>query len=129
VHKISDELYGRSQTRRGCPIEYVNGIERHKSGWPHSHALLRIPNVDMSDRGQFSLGDWRKRLTDTGGYADLSRPINQALTLAYVCKYVTKDGDLELSPNLSPTADPSPPLFTPGQPARTVPRSRNRAAA
>src|SRR6185437_13212033 len=51
VHMISDELYGRRETRRrGTPIEYVNGIERHKSGWTHSHALLRVPGVDLEDR-------------------------------------------------------------------------------
>jgi hypothetical protein len=107
---MSNELYGRSRTRRSCPIEYVNGLERHKSGWPHSHALLRFPDVDLSDRDQFSLAEWQQRVTDTGGFSWLSRPRNQGDVVGYVTKYVTKDGALELSPNLSPAVDVRPSL-------------------
>ncbi len=110
VHQMSNELYGRSRTRRSCPIEYVNGLERHKSGWPHSHALLRFPDVDLSDRDQFSLAEWQQRVTDTGGFSWLSRPRNQGDVVGYVTKYVTKDGALELSPNLSPAVDVRPSL-------------------
>jgi hypothetical protein len=112
VHKISDELYGRHVTRRGTPIEYVTGIERHKSGWPHSHAVLRFPGVDMADPQQFSLAFWQQWITDTGGWSWLSVPRNQGDVVTYVTKYVTKEGDLILSPNLSPAVDPSPALLT-----------------
>lgn len=110
VHQLSNELYGRARTRRGTPIEYVNGIERHKSGWPHSHALLRTPDVDLADRQQLSLEHWQKFISDTGGWCWLTRPISQVDTTRYVTKYVTKDGELLLSPNLSPVFDPTPPL-------------------
>lgn len=111
VHKVSAELYGRAETRRGCPIEYVNGIERHKSGWPHSHALLRFPRIDLADPSQLNLVAWRERITATGGFCWLSRPRSQADTVSYVTKYVTKDGDLVLSPNLSPVIDRTPALL------------------
>lgn len=110
LHLMSNELYGRARTRRGCPIEYVNGIERHKSGWPHSHALLRIPDVDLADPLQLSLATWQKRITETGGFAWLSRPRDQADVVSYTTKYVTKDGELILSGNLSPGTDPNPAL-------------------
>jgi hypothetical protein len=110
VHKMSDELYGRARTRRYLPIEYVNGIERHKSGWPHSHALIRTPEVDLADPEQLSLEHWQKFITDTGGWCWLTRPRDQAGVVAYVTKYVTKDGELVLSPNLSPAVDPTPAL-------------------
>jgi len=110
VHQISDALYGRSETRSGSPIEYVNGIERHKSGWPHSHALLRFPGVDLDDPAQLSLAYWQQRITATGGFAWLSRPRSQGDVVGYVTKYVTKDGELALSPNLSPAIDPRPSL-------------------
>jgi hypothetical protein len=110
VHKMSDELYGRAVTRQRCPIEYVNGIERHKSGWPHSHALLRLPDVDLSERDQFSLADWQKAISDTGGWCWLTRPRAQGDVVAYVTKYVVKDGELVLSDNLQPSFDPTPPL-------------------
>lgn len=108
VHEISKELYGRARTRRGCPIEYVNGIERHKSGWPHSHALLRFPGVDLDDPLQLSLADWQKRISEGGGFCHLTRPRSQACVVSYTTKYVTKDGELILSGNLSPEIDPNP---------------------
>ncbi len=111
-NQMSDELYGRSVTRRCNPIEFVNGIERHKSGFPHSHALLRLPNVDLAERSQFSLADWQQRMSKTGGWAWLSRPRDQADVTSYVTKYVTKDGELVLSDNLSPAVDPLPSLLT-----------------
>ena len=109
---MCDELYGRAVRRkRRNPIEYVNGIERHKTGWPHSHALLRLPGVDVSDREQFSLAEWQKWITGTGGFAWLSPPRSQGDVVSYVTKYVTKDGELALSDNLSPAVDRTPPLW------------------
>lgn len=110
VHQMSDELYGRSVTRRGTPIEYVNGIERHKSGWPHSHALLRFPGVDLADPLQLNLAAWKKRIDETGGFSWPSRPRQQGDVVSYVTKYVTKDGELVLSDNLSPAVDLRPAL-------------------
>jgi len=110
VHQISNDLYGRAATRRSCPIEYVNGVERHKSGWPHSHALVRLPDVDLDHRDQFSLEHWQRWITETGGWCWLSRPRNQEHTVSYVTKYVVKDGELVLSDNLSPITDPRPSL-------------------
>lgn len=110
VHKMGDHLYGRSRMRRGSPIEYINGIERHKSGWPHSHALIRLPGVDLADRTQFNLGDWQRFICDTGGWCWLSRPRDQQDVVSYTTKYVIKDGDLRLSDNLSPALDPTPAL-------------------
>jgi hypothetical protein len=110
AHKMSDHLYGRAVTRRGCPIEYVNAIERHKSGWPHAHALMRLPGVDLADRNQLNLVEWQKFITETGGWCRLEPLGDQANVVSYVTKYVTKDGELILSPNLSPRTDPTPAL-------------------
>lgn len=120
VHQISDEVYGRARTRRACPIEYVSGIERHKTGWPHSHALLRLPDVDLGDRAQLSLEHWQRYMTQTGGWCWLSRPRSQGDVTSYVTKYVVKDGDLVLSENLSPAIDPYPPLTRTPAPARAA---------
>lgn len=102
VHKMADEVYGRHWERRGQGIEYVCGMERHKSGWPHSHALLRVPGVDLADRNQLSLAHWQKFISDTGGYCWLERPKAQDDVVAYTTKYVLKEGDLILSDNLNP---------------------------
>lgn len=101
-HKIADEMYGKHWERRGAGVEYVCGMERHKSGWPHSHALLRLANVDINDAGHFSLAYWQKFITETGGYAWLQRPTSQSDVVAYTTKYVLKEGDLILSDNLNP---------------------------
>ena len=110
LHRISDELYGRVVTRRACPIEYVNGIERHKSGWPHSHALVRFPGVDVSDPLQLNLAYWQRWISDKVGWSRLDRPRVQGDVVRYCTKYVVKGGDLVLSDNLSPTVDPRPGL-------------------
>jgi hypothetical protein len=110
---MARDVYGRTATRNGrSPVEWINGLERHKSGWPHSHALLRLPDVDVADREQFSLAEWQKRISDTGGYCWLSRPRAQADVVSYVTKYVTKDGELRLSDNLSPAVNRHPALWT-----------------
>lgn len=106
---MSDAVYGRSVTRKGNPIEYVNGIERHRSGWPHSHAVMRLPQVDLSDQVQFNLAYWQRHMSEDG-WCWLSRPRGQADVVSYVTKYVTKDGELVLSENLSPSVDRTPPL-------------------
>ena len=110
-NQISTELYGRSRTRKRNPIEYVAGIERHKSWNPHSHLLIRLPGVNVDDRDRFSIADWQKRISATGGWCWLSRPRDQADVTSYVTKYVTKDGELVLSANLEPSA--AGPLFQP----------------
>lgn len=102
THKIADHLYGRHWERRGQGVEYVCGMERHKSGWPHSHALLRLPSIDLADANLFSLEYWQKYITDTGGFCYLVRPKNQEDVVNYTTKYVLKEGDLILSPNLNP---------------------------
>jgi hypothetical protein len=101
-HKIADEIYGRHWERRGYGVEYVVGIERHKSGWPHSHAVVRLPGVEVADPTQFSLAHWQKWITDTGGYCWLTRPRQQSDVVSYCTKYVLKEGDLILSDNLNP---------------------------
>lgn len=101
-HKIADSVYGKRWERRGQGLEYVIGMERHRSGWPHSHGVIRIPNVDLSDALQFSLAEWQKFISETGGFCHLSRPRNQSDVVSYCTKYVLKEGDLTLSDNLNP---------------------------
>ena len=100
--KVNDSLYGKHWRRRGVGIEYVTGIERQQRGSCHTHSLLRLPNHDVRDREQFSLKTWQKFATSLGGFAWLEIPRDTADITAYVTKYVLKDGELELSPNLNP---------------------------
>lgn len=102
VHKMADQVYGKHWQRRVSGIEYVVGMERHRSGWPHSHAVLRVPEVDVSDRSQFSLAHWKRFIDETGGFCKLERPRDQGDVVSYCIKYLLKEGDLHLSGNLNP---------------------------
>ena len=100
--KVNDELYGKNWQRRGEGVEYVTGIELQKRGSCHTHSLARLPNHDVRDREQFSLASWQRFATSLGGFAWLEIPKSTADITAYVTKYVLKDGELVLSPNLNP---------------------------
>lgn len=103
MNKASDHVYGRHWDRRGMGVQWVVGLERTKRGWPHSHAICRFPMVDIAGpegREMFDLGYWSKWMSSTGGFAWLELPHSKQAVINYVCKYVVKDGDLELSPNV-----------------------------
>lgn len=100
ANHLSDHLYGRNWDRRGLGVQWVCGLERTKQGWPHSHAVVRAPLVDTRNREQLDWGYWQQWFTKTGGFCWLEPIRSQADVLGYVTKYVVKDGELELSPNV-----------------------------
>lgn len=103
THKVNDHVYGRRWERRGEGVQWVAGLERTKQGWPHSHAVVRFPGRDIrgaAGRNIFDLGYWQGWMTDTGGFAWLELPKSEQAVVAYVTKYVVKDGELELSPQV-----------------------------
>lgn len=63
------------------------GLERHKSGWPHAHAVLKLAGGfqkgDLAGMGQ----SWFRE----HGYAKLEVPRSAGDVSAYVSKYVVKD--------------------------------------
>lgn len=88
--------------RIGRPVEAaVVGIEAHKSGWPHCHALVRLPGGLQYPDVQLLGQTWYERR----GYAKLEAPKTQHDVCLYVSKYVTKDlarGDVLLWPSHGP---------------------------
>jgi len=76
----------------------VLAIERHKSGNPHAHALLRFPG-GLPDTLRHII---QTVFTESGGWCKLEKPRSQGDTLEYVTKYVAKDGDLYFTPNFRP---------------------------
>lgn len=109
ANKASDHVYGKHWDRRGLGIQHLVGIERHKSGNPHAHALWRFPLIDI--RGQegkaiFDLGYWKQWIDATGGFCRLELPRSAEATVAYVSKYVVKDGELHWSDNCTFPAVP-----------------------
>jgi hypothetical protein len=74
----------------GQPVQAaVVGIERHKSGWPHMHTLLKFPTGVqkglLSGMGQAWFAEH--------GYAKLELPRSRDDVAIYVAKYVSKDID------------------------------------
>lgn len=105
---VERHIYGRRREPGGHSLQWVVGIERTKQGWPHSHAVVRFPLISPGPlppgvalpRDIFDLSYWQPWMTDTGGFAWLEIPRSQQAVVNYVSKYVTKDGDLELSRSL-----------------------------
>lgn len=82
----------------GRPVEAaVVGVERHRSSWPHAHAVMRLPG-GLRTHDVVALGQsWFA----PHGFAKLELPKSRDDVVAYVCKYVTKDleqGNLILWP-------------------------------
>jgi hypothetical protein len=103
IAQVNDELHGRHWRRDGKGAAWVAGVERHKSGNPHLHALVYVPSLDLRDRRVFSLDDWQPRFSD-GGFAwlELVHVVERVST--YLAKYILKDGDIHIAPSLQEIA-------------------------
>ena len=102
IHKVNDSLYGKRWTKRTAGIEYVTGLERQARGSVHIHALWRFPDHDPADALTFSRRRWQAFADNLGGIARLEPVRSQTDVVAYVTKYVLKEGDLDLSPGFNP---------------------------
>jgi hypothetical protein len=101
MHTASDHVYGKNWDRRGTGLQWLCGLERTKQGWPHSHAVVRFPLVDIrgpEGKAVFDLAYWHHKFSD-GGFAWLELPRSELAVVNYVSKYVVKDGELEWSRN------------------------------
>jgi hypothetical protein len=117
MNRINRHLYGRHHDKRGQGIEYVIGIERQKRGSAHSHTLVRFPDHAVTPE----LMSWMKKTAlgkripnpqkhemnfpyrgGLSGNSKIEIPRDHADVTTYVCKYVTKEGELHFSPNLNP---------------------------
>ena len=108
THIANDSIYGRRWERRGQGVQWVAGIERHKSWNPHLHAVLTFPDFDVAgEQGRtfFPLAQWQETFTRTGGICRLELARSSDDVGGYVTKYVVKDGELHWSPLLSFTAE------------------------
>lgn len=101
---VNKSLYGNHWNRRTLGVEWVTGYEQQNRGSWHTHSLVRLPDHDVNDPAHFSLAYWQKKASDLGGWAHLTRPRNQEAISAYVCKYVLKDGYIDLSSGFDPAA-------------------------
>lgn len=98
LSKINRECYGvRWYKRVDGGLMWARGQEFHKSGKIHFHAVVAAPNADLNTlTRRMRWVDW---WWQEFGIARIEAPQSQAHVTAYVSKYVTKDGEVDFSPN------------------------------
>ena len=106
ISKINRELYGVRwyKTQHGG-IQWARGQEFHKSGRIHFHAVIAAPNDNLNSltRRMRWVEWWWKEM----GIARIEEPKSQDDINAYVSKYVTKDGEVDFSPNFDRYVPPA----------------------
>lgn len=118
LSKINRECYGvRWYKRPDGGLQWARGQEFHKSGRIHFHALVAAPTADLNQiTRRMRWVDWWWR---EFGIARIERPESQAEVSAYVSKYVTKDGEVDFSPNFDRYVPPELDYGTTPQPTGT----------
>lgn len=103
---LNRELHGNNWKRRGVVgAQSLLGIERHKSGFPHSHAVIGHPDIDLG-AGELSALRRALRLTceEEWGFAKLEVAKSAEHCNAYVAKYIAKEGEIVISDHLEALA-------------------------
>lgn len=102
LNLLNRELHGNHWKRRGITgAQSILGVERHKSGWPHSHAVIGHPDLDIGSAQYNALRRGLKLECDhQWGNSKVEVAKNPLHCNRYVAKYITKDGELEISPDL-----------------------------
>lgn len=115
VQRINAELYGRHWARRWHRgLQWAVGQEFHKDGRLHLHSVVAAPTGDLYRLIRFS--EWHELWRKEFGNNRLERPRSQADVSQYIAKYVSKDGEVDVSSNFG--AWLPPPISyeaTPGQ--------------
>jgi hypothetical protein len=88
IQRLNSDLFGKHYTRivHHSYFAYALALERHKSGLLHMHAL-----VDRRINFQLAIALWQKAY----GYIKIE-PVYDDGVIAYVCKYITKGGDIKV---------------------------------
>lgn len=106
LNLLNREMHGNRWRQKGIAgAQSILGVERHKSGNPHSHAVIGHPDVDLSAP---ELSPLRRSLRLTfeaeWGITKLEVAKSAAHCNAYVSKYIIKDGDIVLSDRIEALA-------------------------
>jgi hypothetical protein len=106
LSRINQSLYGRRWYKRCDGIEAVIALEQQaRSSW-HSHMLIRLPDHDANDPAVFNRVDWQNwyyRFFDQD-ISQFAKVRSQQQVANYACKYVLKDGYVDLSHGFDPSA-------------------------
>ena len=86
-------------------VQWARGQEFHKFGRIHFHALFAAPGVDLNTLTRRM--DWVDWWWKEFGIARIEPPQSQHDVSRYVSKYVTKDGEVDFSPNFGRYVPPA----------------------
>lgn len=124
VFEINKRLYGKNWRRiphQG--LVWARGQEFHKSGRVHFHSLFAAPDADLNSIA--SRYYWHEFWYREFGRNQIERPRDQDDVLGYVSKYVTKDGEVDFSPNFGKARPPQ--IFTVEQHRKAGNRNKSLA--
>ncbi len=109
ISKLNRKLFGpRWSKQPNATVIWARGIEYQKRGVLHFHALIGCQNINLdcyTDRRH-----WADEWNDMAGFARIEKIKSAKDAARYVTKYVTKGGQIDLSPNISST--PNSELFS-----------------
>ena len=106
VSNINRELHGpRWAKKEHGGVVWARGQEFHRSGRIHFHAVAAHPEADLNSlmRRLSWMDFWFKHY----GIARIEPPDSQGDVAGYICKYATKGGEVDLSPNFGRKQPPS----------------------
>lgn len=97
IDAINKELFGRRwQNKPHGGVMYAVCTERQSNNNPHLHAvILGVGNL----RRLTKMDQWQDQSTSTG-FARIEDIKNPRSSIAYITKYLTKDGEIDFSENL-----------------------------
>lgn len=99
VSKLNRALFGpRWSSKKHMTVYWARGMEYQKRGVLHFHALLACGGKDLTQ--QAVRQRWVAVWNDLSGYARIENVRSSEEATRYVTKYVTKGGQIDLSPNL-----------------------------
>ncbi len=99
TNDLNKHLFGRRwRKRQDGGVYWIVAIERHKSGVVHMHALLGATDDLNKIARRLS---WMDHWQSMAGFARIEAVNKDDAAIRYVTKYVTKDGEIEFSENLS----------------------------
>lgn len=107
IRALDEHLYGQQREvrrRDRQSIVWARGQEFHKDGKVHFHALLAAPDRDLN--ASESRYFWHEFWFREFGRNQIEVPQCQGDVVAYVSKYVTKDGEVDFSHNFGRARPP-----------------------
>lgn len=107
IRCLDEHLYGQQREvrrRDRQSIVWARGQEFHKDGKVHFHALLAAPDRDLN--ASASRYHWHEWWFREFGRNQIEPPQCQGDVVAYVSKYVTKDGEVDFSHNFGRARPP-----------------------